>query len=82
MKIKEDDYRKAILRVGMDIYDDIIPVSRDIEIILYAAKKQIGENPVLSSNKVGYCCPSCNKPIYASDRYCSRCGQKIRRINK
>ena len=41
MRLKEDDYRKAILSISSKVYDEEIPATGDLDVLVYAAKKQI-----------------------------------------
>ena len=43
MRIKEEDYQKAIHSIVMKIYGDEIPAIKDIDILIHAAEKQIGK---------------------------------------
>lgn len=77
MKLKEEDYQKAILSVSSKIYDEQIPATIDMDILIYAAKKQIGQKVVVNEKYNGYRCPRCNYVAYGSNHYCSECGQKL-----
>lgn len=77
MRLKEDDYKKAILSVSAKIYDEKIPATGDMDILVYAAKKQIGKRVAVSSKFNSYRCPICDIIVTRSQHYCSQCGQKI-----
>lgn len=82
MRIKEENYQKAIHSIVMKIYDDEIPATKDIEILIHAAEKQIGKKVVLNNKYNSYRCPCCDKVVGVSEHYCSQCGQKLNRRNK
>ena len=77
MRVKEDDYRKAILSVSAKIYDGEIPATGDMDILVWATKKQIGRKVVISEKYNSDRCPRCNYVVYRSNHYCSECGQKL-----
>lgn len=79
-RLKEDDYRKAIMSVSSKIYNGEIPATKDMDILVWAAKKQIGKKPVAVDGWGGYLkhrCPSCNYIVDRSNNYCSECGRKL-----
>ena len=63
-RIKEEDIKKAILSVSMKIYDDEIPATEDIDILIQVAKKHIGMPTVING---GY-----------GSSHCTYCGQSVR----
>lgn len=77
MKIKEGDYRKAIFSISSKIYDEEIPATNDIDILVYAANKQIGKKVAVSEKYNSYRCPCCNGNATRSMHYCGQCGQKL-----
>ena len=77
MRIKEEDYKKAVFSISSKIYNEEIPATEDIDILVHATKKQIGKRVVLNNEYNSYRCPCCNIIIYRSNQYCSQCGQKL-----
>ena len=77
MRIKEEDYKKAILSISSKIYDEEIPATKDIDILIYATKKQIAKKIAVSEKYNSYRCPCCNDNVNRSAHYCSQCGQKL-----
>ena len=77
MRIKEEDYKKAIFSISSKIYDEKIPATEDMDILVYATKKQIGKRVVWNNKYNNYRCPCCNGQIHRSNHYCSQCGQKL-----
>ena len=56
------------------------------EELIKAAKKEIGINPDIKIEHDGWddreiheyeICPKCKKEVYPTNKYCSRCGQKL-----
>ena len=77
MRIKEEDYQKAIFSISSKIYDEVIPASKDIDILVHATKKQIGKKVAISDKYNSYRCPCCNGNVGCSNHYCGQCGQKL-----
>lgn len=77
MRIKPDEYEKALFTIETKIYNDVIPATSDMDIATKAIKKQIGKKVVISSRYGSHRCPCCDKVFYPSDKYCSQCGQKL-----
>jgi len=77
MRIKEDDYKKAVLSISEKVYENEIPATKDIDILVYAANKQIGKKVKLSEKFNSNRCPCCDKVVFRSEHYCSQCGQKL-----
>lgn len=79
MRLKEDDYKKAIFGVSYSIYNDETPDPKDVDILFHAVNKQFGKKVLSSGNQTykKYKCPSCNEAVNRQDRYCNHCGQKL-----
>lgn len=77
MKIKEEDYKKAIFSISSKIYDEEIPATKDIDILVHATNKQIGKKVAISEKYNSYRCPCCDNNVGRSNHYCSQCGQKL-----
>ena len=77
MRIKEEDYKKAVCLISSKIYNEEIQPTNDIDILVYATKKQIGKKVVISDRYNNYRCPCCNGNVFRSAHYCSQCGQKL-----
>lgn len=62
-RIKEEDIKKAILSVSMKIYDNEIPATEDIDILIQVAKKHIGMSPVINGKYGSGCCTHCGQKV-------------------
>ena len=62
-RIKEEDIKKAILSVSMKIYDDEIPATEDIDILIQVAKKHIGMPPVINGQYGSSRCTYCDRVV-------------------
>lgn len=78
-KLKEEDYKIAILSISSAIYDNDLPGDYDnaLDILLHAAKKQIGQMVVRNEKYGSSRCPYCNAVVGRSQHYCGQCGQKL-----
>lgn len=76
-RIKEEDIKKAILSVSMKIYDDEIPATEDIDILIQVAKKHIGMPPVINGKYGSSRCTYCDRVVDYRETYCRQCGQKL-----
>ena len=77
MRIKEEDYKRVHLRLGMKVYSGDVTANEDIDVIGFALQKQISKHVVKSPKYNSDRCPVCDKVVYRSEHYCSQCGQKI-----
>lgn len=64
-RIKEEDIKKAILSVSMKIYDDEIPATEDIDILIQVAKKHIGMSPVINGGYGSSRCTCCGQSVWS-----------------
>lgn len=62
-RIKEEDIKKAILSVSMKIYDNEIPATEDIDILIQVTKKHIGMPPVIKSKYGSSRCAYCDRKV-------------------
>ena len=64
-KITEREYEMAILSISSSIYDNELPpkYDRDLNVLLRAARKQVGEKVVKSEKYGSYRCPVCDAVI-------------------
>lgn len=77
MIIKEEDYEKALFDISLKIYADRIPATKEMDILIFATKKQIGKKVVKSIKYNNHRCPCCDNVISKYENYCSQCGQKL-----
>ena len=77
MRIKEEDYQRVHLRLSTKVYSDEVPATEDVDVIGFALQKQISKKVVKSTKYNSMRCPKCDGIVYASNHYCSQCGQKL-----
>lgn len=78
MRIKEEDYKRVHLRLGLKVYSGEVAASEDIDVIGFALEKQIAKQVVKSPKYNSDRCPRCNDVVNISAHYCKQCGQKLR----
>lgn len=61
---------------NMETFDET--VERFVNALFKCAEKQKAKKPVTDDYDVCYLCPICNTPLYLEQKYCDRCGQRIK----